>query len=422
MRLVGHLWLLVVLSAGTARADGAFPDELQVFLPPATSRIVVATNFGLLRATDGGPFEFICEAAIGATGNVGLYQAGGDGAMLAEASQGVYRSPDWGCGWSPAQGSVSGVYVYDAAFDPTSPQHVLAIGVGATAGTTAVYPSSDEGATFGAPTLTISGSLNGVEFSAVSPGTAFAVGNAAGADGGVGVPFIAVSGDEGQTWPTRYDHAELAGQVVRLAQVDPVAANTLYLRVSYPTYDELWVSRDSGNTLQKLFTASEPLSAFLSSADGTLYAGMRNAGLYSAPASSPSGFTSRNTAVHPRCLGERGGTLYVCGDNFVDGFALGASVDRGATFSDVVRFDQLAGLASCPAEPGFAATCAFAWQTIAQLFGIGDAGVGDGGGKTPTSSCGGCASGGEGGWVFLLLLLRAVWSARRRRCERDSSS
>jgi MYXO-CTERM domain-containing protein len=406
--------LLAVIAAGRARADGAFPDELQVFLPPATDSIVVATNFGMLRSLSGGPFVFVCEAAIGAGSNVGLYQARADGTVLAEAGLGLFHSADWGCGWSAAMGSVQGVYVYDAAMDPGSSPRALAIGVGTQSGETTIFPSDDEGATFGAATYTVAGALSGIELSAVTSGTAFAVGNAPPADAGVGAPFVLVSRDYGQTFPTRSDHPELTGQIARLAAVDPTAADTLYLRVSYTAYDEIWVSRDAGKTLQKLFTSSEPVSAFLAGPDGTLYAGTRNSGLYRAPATNPSGFALVNASVHPRCLGERDGTVYVCGDDFKDGFALGSSTDQGDTFIDVVRFDQISGLASC-AEPDFAQTCAFAWQSVQRLFGIGDAGgtSADAGATPMSNSCGGCAVATDAGLPMLAVALAFLRSRRR---------
>jgi hypothetical protein len=406
------LCLLTFLLAGRrAQADGAFPDELAVFLPPASNAVVVATNFGLLRSLDGGPVAFVCEAATGATRNVGPYQANLNGTMLAEAAEGLLRSVDWGCGWQPAGGSVSGLYVYDAAFDPSSPR-VLAIGLTADAGVGALYPSDDQGATFGQAATTVLGSFSGVEFSTVSPGTVFAVGNETSGDAGIGVPFVAMSADRGQTWPSFFAHPELSGLIVRLAQVDTTAGNTLYLRIN-ATYDELWVSRDGGKTLQKLFTAPKPLSAFLAGADGTLYAGTRTNGLYRAPPSNPSSFVLVNTSVRPRCLAERGGLLYACSDDFSDGgFALGSSADQGTTFAAVVRFDQIAGLADC-SEPSFAQTCGFAWQTIAALFGIGDGGATDGGGRVSGGSCGSCATGG-GNLGLIALAAMAGWRRRRR--------
>jgi uncharacterized protein (TIGR03382 family) len=404
-----------VLTVGNyARADGAFPDELAAFLPPDSNTIVVATNFGLLQSLDGGPFLFVCEAATGATRNVGPYQADLGGTILAEAGQGLLRSADWGCGWQPASGTVSGLYVYDAAFDPSSPR-VLAIAPTLDAGIGALYPSDDRGASFGLPVSTVVGFFNGVEFSVVSPGTVFAVGNETAADGGIGVPFIASSVDRGQTWTSLYQHPELSGLIVRLAQVDPTVPDTLYLRVN-AAFDELWVSRDGGKTLQKLFTAPQPLSAFLAAADGTLFAGTRVNGLYRAPASDAGAFALVNSSVRPRCLAERGGLLYACGDDFADGgFALGTRADQGATFSSVVRFDQIAGLAPC-SEPSFAQTCAFAWQTIAELFGIGDAGTGtDGGMPASSGSCGGCTSSEGVAGLLALAVILASRSRRRRR-------
>src|SRR4029077_19852671 len=59
----------------TARADGAFPDELQVFLPASPpNRILLTTNFGLLRSDDDGQsFSYLCEPTVGTGNNISLY-------------------------------------------------------------------------------------------------------------------------------------------------------------------------------------------------------------------------------------------------------------------------------------------------------------------------------------------------------------
>src|SRR6266404_2674328 len=60
--------------AGPARADGAFPDSMSLFLPAdRPQRMVVGANFGLIVSDDdGASWYFVCEQAIAA--NVSAYQ------------------------------------------------------------------------------------------------------------------------------------------------------------------------------------------------------------------------------------------------------------------------------------------------------------------------------------------------------------
>ena len=62
--------LAVVCFAGRALGDGAFPDELSVYLPVnAPHRIMLGTNFGLVMSEDDGQnWRYVCELYITNTG------------------------------------------------------------------------------------------------------------------------------------------------------------------------------------------------------------------------------------------------------------------------------------------------------------------------------------------------------------------
>ncbi len=438
----------VAAGAGIARADGAFPDELQVFLPgDHPSRILLATNFGLVESEDDGvSWTFVCEAQAGAAGNLGLYQMGPTDTLMSEYYGGVVRSGDLGCSWDNAGGSVApdaGLWVWDGAFDPLAPGHVLVLGQYGASGS-AVYPSTDDAVTFGAPVYSTPSSLTGIELSQSAPGVAYATGNelvSQTPDGGTprygfGAPFVLPGGDGGFSWGTPIDHPEIASELgtdagvkIGLAEVDPKDPQTVYLRLTVePTGpDYLAVTHDAGKTVQILFKSPEAMSAFLVASDGTLYVGTRNGtgagGLFSAP---PGGGTPSFARVdqscpdggscdlHLRCLGERAGTIYACGDNWVDGFALGRSTDHGKTFQGLLQFVDIGGLSSCNGTD-IQAVCGATWGALAQLFGI-DAGMPgvapDAGSAAPTPRGCGCSASGGGG---LLALLGLVALGRRRR-------
>jgi hypothetical protein len=129
------------------------------------------------------------------------------------------------------------------------------------------------------------------------------------------------------------------------------------------------------------------LSAFALADDGTRYAGSRAGMLWAAPPDA--GFAQR-ASTHVRCLGARGDTLYVCGDNQADGFALARSADHGQTLAPLLRFQDVQGLAGCGQVPQ---ACADAWRSFAGTFGI--ALQPDGGAATGRAAGSGCGCGSD---------------------------
>ena len=424
---VRHWVIFLFVGAGLARtagADGAFPDEFQLFLPPTSGSVVVAASFGLISSVNGSaPWTFACEAQTGlASVNVSLYQMGPTGTLLADSPDGILRSEDSGCSWHSSTGTLAGVFAWDAAFDILNPGSALALGANGSVQNSAIYPSGDDGRSFGAAVYEVTGFLTGIEFAPSQPGTVYATGNE-GNGGSLGAPFVLASADRGQTWPQKFDHPELGAVFLRLAAVDSADASTIYFRISPGSGgDSLAVSHDGGQTIAVLTTLAEPMTAFLKSHDGTLYVGTRNStgqgGLFAGP-----GFAAVS-AIHVRCLGERGDVLYACGDDLVDHFALGASGDGGRTFTPVLAFNQITGLAACSGD-GFSQACGPVWSALEQFFGI-DAGVvtsadgRDGGagvdaGEPSNPLKGGCSCAGDDASLAWALLAGVGWRLRPAR-------
>ena len=271
------------------------PDELHVFVPQdQPSDVILAANFGLIESTDSGKtWVYVCEAQAGASGNVNLYQLGPTDTLLGDSFSGLFRSTSLGCTWGPAGGTLTGKYVYDAAFNPNSPGSVLALGNPPDGGSgSAIFASTDDAVTFGPPTYQTAASLSGIELSVSSPGLVYLTGNEPEIDGGAsyfGNAFVMVGVDGGAGWGAPQDHpelnAELAGDagadagppsppLIRLAQVDPVDSQTVYLTLTLANSNEsyLAVTHNGGKTIQLLFLAPETITAFLRSSNGTLYA------------------------------------------------------------------------------------------------------------------------------------------------------
>src|SRR6185369_2402791 len=108
-------------------------------------------------------------------------------------------------------------------------------------------------------------------------------------------------------------------------------------------------------------------------------------------------------------LAQRGGVLYAAADNFVDGFALGASSDEGATWQPVLRFDQVGSIMAClQANTQCQATCeALAgkglgspgkiWEETVCSGAGGSSGAAGAGGSGGNGAAGSGGAGGSGG-------------------------
>jgi len=398
------LALAILVSSG-ARADGAFPTGLSVLLPAsAPQRILVGTTFGLVMSEDSGAtFRYVCESYVTGSGaSVIIYQAGSDGAIVAAHQDALSQSSDLGCSWTRASGAPAGLLVIDAFIDPSNPSSVLAIA--SSTASSSLLLSTDGGRSFGATLLT-SGTapvpagelLVSVEIAASAPGgvyyaTSFAFPSASSPGGSAA---LLRSGDGGASW-TRFPLAVGPSVQVKIAQVDPADANTVYLRVSTGAADEIRVTADGGATIQPLLAPGTSLGGFVRASDGTLYAGTGGGDFYVRAPGAAS--FDRLPGPHLLCLGERAGRIYACGTSAIDGYDLATSVDRGHSFQKLLSFTQILGPATCPAVQS---ACAADFEQLQRTL-VGAPGVGN------------CSCGLPAGDASALLILLAALRRRRR--------
>jgi hypothetical protein len=402
----------VLTPASPVRANGAFPDEFSIHFPPGTPhRILIGANFGMLVSEDDGQtWRYSCEpwvvagsnAAL-ASANVLFYQVAADGALLAAAVN-LTRSSDVACTWPAATGSIAGQAITDFFPDPNDATFVVA-NIAISSGTYMIA-SRDGGKTFDATHLYDTNDiLTGIEIARSTPGVVYATSVPQSA----GTAKFLVSTNSGApgSW-TAIDLQIPAGTQPRILAVDPTDAKKVYLRLLTGVTDAISATSDGGNTFQPLLSIRGQFSSFLIAGDGAIYAGTMDGKLYVRPASAtdPTAFTSL-AAPHLRCLGQRPGStrIYACADIILDGYSLGSSDDRGATFQPVMSFTQLLGPLTCPPVQ---TNCQAHWERIQGVLGISttpDAGTGSGGGGGVAPGGGShCASAGLDAWSVWLVL------------------
>jgi hypothetical protein len=385
--------------APSARADGAFPDEQNVIFPAdKPHRIAVATNFGLVISDDdGATWRYVCESFVSAHSgnNVSLYQPGPGGALLAIYFSGLARTGDGACSWQQSRSARS---VRDAFLDPLDGSFALVV---TSSSGDQIAPSTDGGLTQGAPVYSTQNQIFGVEIALTSRPGWYATEYARPDDGGAASAWLLRSTDAGANW-TRSAVPITGPTPALLLAVHPRDAKTVYLRLASPQGDSLVVTSDGGATFATLLALPVSFSSFLLASDGTLYVGTASGNLWTRSLLATT-FTRRAGPLF-RCLGERGGRLYACGDALKDGFNLGASDDGGKTWKPVLRFADIQGPLSCGEVP---TACATDWAYLQKLLGA------------VTPSAGGgchCRSFTESGPLALLALAASL--ARRARRQR----
>jgi hypothetical protein len=263
---------------------------------------------------------------------------------------------------------LTNAYVADSFPDPTNAAHVLALASADGSAAIALYESNDGGLTFSGPRYSPPAmadfDLTGVEIAQTSPQTIYLTTSA-----GVGTgPFVIRSLDGGANFELIDLVATVGGNVLRIAAVDPTRAQRLYLRVlSSKGNDLLAISDDGGATLRLPVQVTGRMSAFLRRADGTLLIGARQGSSFISRDDGKT-FVKWTGAPHLRALGERAGALFAAADNTVDGYAVGRSSDGGASWTPLLRFDQIKGPLQCGQ---LQSVCAGPWELLKARLGIG---------------------------------------------------
>lgn len=357
------LTLAVVSGAATpraARANGAFPDTFSIFAPADhKERIILGTTFGLILSEDGGAsWRFLCEEAIASL--VLRYQLAADGELYAQTIEGVSVSRDLGCTWEVAMSEAEGLRVYDFFADPTAPGHLLLLGPAPSSTIAeALYDLSGVGPPRPLLIAPPGRILQSTELAASDPQTIYLTATTSQSPARI---FLLRSEDGGATFDEHEVTDQIPGRIPRITTVDPLDRDTLYLRLldaSGGPGDQLAISRDGGRTLEVPLMVPGRMSGFAVTPAGELFVLTRQSA-YRAPAEDRP-FEEWMITPHLRALAERDGTFYGAADNFVDGFAVGASDDGGATWAPLIRFETIDDLVTC--EPA-RTMCKAPWAAL----------------------------------------------------------
>jgi photosystem II stability/assembly factor-like uncharacterized protein len=382
-RYIGQRWatssalLAALLVTSTARANGRYPAADQIVLDPSDgSHLLLRATFGLLQSHDAGlTWAWICEAAVGFTGDPALAVFGG-GALLAGYFGALSTSSEQGCGWSAIDLDTGYRYPFDATLDPGDPARAYVVAgsvdgsrsasllaVAATGALEAVLPM---GAGF-VPTT--------VEVAPSNPSRIYVTGiveNTA--------TLLLRSDDGGHTWE-RHGVEGYGALPLFISAIDPNDADVVYARIdgggaafAQPTTagddpsDHLLVSRDGGVSWVTAFSLETDMLGFALSPDGDRIAvGGPGKGVFVASASELV-FRPAAAVQVLRCLKWTRDALYACAQENLDGWTIGRSLDGGEHFEALWHQQDLTPL-GCSAASTTAAACSRGWPAIARSIG-----------------------------------------------------
>jgi photosystem II stability/assembly factor-like uncharacterized protein len=359
----------VLAGAGSARANGRYPLATQLVGGPTdASYLALRATFGILQTFDRGTsWHWLCEQAAGyADIQDPSIAATGDGSLLVGFEK-LMTTHDRGCTWAAPTG-LTASSVTDLAVDRARPNRVVALNATSDANgsfTNHIFESADDGRTWTELGTPIADGL--VAETIEVAGQRLYV---SGKHWPTQLAALEQSDDGGTTWTRRTIDAA-ADALPFIAAVDPANTDRVYVRTSGSSDDGVFVTNDAGATWTRIFTATGGILGFALSPDGTSVAvGGPTAGIHVASVGDYQ--FSRTSLVGPYCLRWDDAGLYACGRQAGDGFALGLSSDRGATFAKLLELPAVVPL-SCPPASTTGAICPPLWGPIATVLGA-DAG------------------------------------------------
>ena len=371
-RLASRVFVTISLLSAPSLANGRFPAADQLVVDPGDpTHLLLRTTFGLLESHDAGlSWSWICEAAVGYTGDPAITVLGG-GNVLAGYFDFVSVSHSAGCGWNATKLDARFRYAFDVTLDVAdasrawvlagSVEGALQVGLSLVDASGAIGEVLEVGAGFVPVTVEVAPSnADRIYVSGLVENTG---------------AVVLRSNDRGRTWQ-RFAVAGSPGLPLFISAVDPVDPDRLYARIdgggaavaqaatNDAPSDQLLVSSDGGETWRTVFALDADLLGFALSADGgRLAVGAPGRGVYVA---STSDFEFRLTAPVSvlRCLRWIEGSLWACGQENLDGWTLARSTDEGASFAAVWHQQDLRPL-ECSAS-GASGACRLEWPTVAR--------------------------------------------------------
>ncbi len=358
-----------------AHGNGRFPRAQMIVAAPASSgtsstgqTIWMRTTFGILMSADGGKsFRWICEKALGFTGQFDPpLTVLNDGRLIVGTDEGILSSVD-GCSFTREPG-IDGDAVRDLTTDASGATAYAITGARGKPGRVWKRDTSGKWKRLGKDYEDIN--FLTIDVAPSNPKRIYLTGEPWSTVRGE----IWISNDGGATFLEQKNELEARGPFF-LSYVDPKNQDHIVLRHLHFGGSDLVASSDGGKTLRHLVHWPSAMLGFAKSDDGEIVwigSGDPKEGIW----------RSRDRGEHfdkmseegVYCLYARGRTLYACANpNTLGGYALGISSDEGRTLDKVSGFRDVGGALLCDAGPSL---CEPDWpQTRAAILPSPDAGM-----------------------------------------------
>jgi hypothetical protein len=359
-----------------ALGNGRYPAASQIVVDPNDPKhLVVSATFGFLDSRDEGKsFNWLCEAAVGPAGEEGfdiVLAVTGNGNTVLGLFNGVATTRD-GCTFQ-APTELANQVVGDISWRRSTPHQVVGYTIANTTGgfLSQIVQSNDDGATWSNVGPPLPTSLMPMTID-LAPSDANRIYLSAVADKTKNFISVLLRSDDGGATFQSFDipGTELH-RLAYISAVNPTQPDRVYLRVlddkdGLPI-TVIYMTADGGQTFQKVFTGVDQLFGFAISPDGTQMAfGGPGDGLHVGAADGSN--LARRSDVQPTSLTWAPQGLYAAADSKLAGFSIGRSLDSGATFEGIYKYQSICGQTACSARA--TAVCRAQWEMVAPQLGV----------------------------------------------------
>jgi len=357
---IAVLALLLWSIPATALGHGRFPElGRMAFHPSDDDVILVRGTFGLVATDDGGAtFRWVCPTVYGGrwTEDPAITIAA-DGSFIVGIFDGLARGTGGGCDWGFPSTDLTDEVVIDV--DRSGDATIVYALTSSGGRDNELYASSDDGVTWAATGPSIDPILfETVRVAPSDPSQIYLTGAYPPTADMPRRPFVYTSDDAGVTWTAvAFTDFRDGDRNVYLLGVDPSNPQRTLIRVRADEDDRVYESTDGGATFSEVFSLASA-DAFAWSDDGsTVWIGGRiDTSLHRSDDGGRT-FTQVRDDLTVSCIGLRGAELFVCADNYAEGFALGRSTDDGVTIDPLLVFADLDGLVMCGADADTPTVC-----------------------------------------------------------------
>lgn len=380
----------MIAASGTARANSTFPTASQLVAEPGDpSQLALRTTFGVVVSSDDGQsWTWTCEDALGYTNSLPPITVLAGGALVLGVPDGITAGALGACDYAAAAGVDANVL--DLTRIPGNATGVLAVAFDYTTYSSQVFESDDAGASFTALSESYPNFVaTTIDVAPSDPDVIYVSGMPI-ASGTLGL--LLHSTDHGETFTTHEIPGAEGASWPYIGAVDPADPDKVYVRLaSFP--GRLKVTDDGGETFTEPLTIDTEMLGFALSPDGkTVVVSSPTSGTFRADTDALD--FEKVACQGVSCLMWDSEGLYACGNQSVDGFAVGRSMDEGRSYERVLDFSCVAPREDCDGATPVGATCPSLWPMIQmQLEGFGTCDPN----APPPQASGSCSGGGGSG-------------------------